>query len=254
MEQSNLRVISFKATKNPELCSKYFNKHKQTLLAFNAANTTSLNTHWFKNDKCYCMIIEDLNTNEIIGGVRLNIKTSSHSLPVEKSGLKKVNKHIEFSYSPDKLVAETTALWIDDNYKGQGLVNVLAVGIMSIARKLKIDALIILCSRYTQKTVRDLGYKLETSLGKNGSFRYPTQNLLSFFYTQNDLDFNSAIETYQNKIKFLSSVNKYWTIETYREYRHKIIYDMSGIKSKILNFKKKSGVTNQCKDKNPNCG
>ena len=50
-----------------------------------------------------------------------------------------------------------------------------------------------LCSKYTQKAFINIGFKLQTQMGENGSFRYPTRDLRSFFYVQHDVQFNNAI-------------------------------------------------------------
>lgn len=227
MKLSTFKITSFSATDNCDLCSEFYLKHKQSLIHINVPNVTSLNRDWFSNDECYVTIIEDVNTKKMIGGIRLEVKTHTHPLPIEKALPNSLDNYLVSNVFSNKKLAEHTALWLDNSYKGFGLVDVLMLCNMSVANSINVDSMFALCSEHTQKTAINMGFKLQTQMGENGIFRYPTPDFRSFLYIQHDFQLNNVDREYRDKILFLSEVNSFETIETYKEYRHKISYNFS---------------------------
>ncbi|MGE0566816.1 MAG: GNAT family N-acetyltransferase [Bacteroidia bacterium] len=167
------------AIKRRDLCEKYRIGHAKVLLDFGISNITSNNNYWFDNPNMYCVVIKERGSDELLGGIRIQIADGKTELPVEKA-ISKMDSKIHQIVSKFLLnggIGELNGLWVDNRLRGWGIGPYLVRAAISTTNQLKFKTMIGICGENTMSMFRQVGFVVDDSVGKNGSFPYPSDDL-----------------------------------------------------------------------------
>src|SRR5665213_1736070 len=83
--KKSFRMWAYRAIDEAGLCEEYIKGHVKVLTDYGITNITSNNNTWVENKHIYCIVAEDLDTKELVGGIRIQIADGTFALPVEKA-------------------------------------------------------------------------------------------------------------------------------------------------------------------------
>ena len=204
LKHNSFNIWAFRAIDQMELCKEYIKGHVKVLTDYGITNITSNNNLWVNNSNMYCVVLMDSNTNELLGGIRVQISDETFPLPVATAIGKMDNKiySIIESYRLNGGVGELCGLWNSNKIAGYGTSILLIRAGISITEQLKIKTLIGICAQYSLKMFQNVGFVIDKDLGNMGDFPYPndtyTANVVGILNsktlsTSNSLDRNRII-------------------------------------------------------------
>lgn len=178
---NKFKVRGFRALDEPKLCDYYLEGHTKVLLDYGIANITSNNRVWMDNPDIYCLMILNQDTNEMMGGIRIQLANGIYPLPVEDAIGYMDNKiyPIIENYANNGGIGELSALWVDNRLRGLGVGVYLVRAAIASASQLNFKTMTGICGDVTLKMFNDVGFITETSLGNNGQFYYPNDKLIA---------------------------------------------------------------------------
>ncbi len=223
-----------------DICEFYARKHNEALQNYNLSNIITSNTDsWLSKNNSYIIVAILESTQEIVGGIRLKIRTKTDLLPLEKAIL-----HIEpninslvLDYEKKGHVGEVCALWIDrKKYSDKALSMNFFISCLVICEQLKVNTLLGFISPQVSKICSSLGFKVEESLVNQGCFYYPNKNYISKI---GSLETKTLEKTEKElKVKIFNLRKNLNTTETIEENSKKLTYkyelELKG-KSKNIN-------------------
>ena len=187
-----LKIRAFRAVDDLESCRQYADGHSEVLTSYGITKVTSANYEWFYNPDVYVISVQD--GDRILGGARIHGSGGNQPLPIEEAVGYMDNRIYEMT---NRLKGEKTGelcgLWNSKEIAGKGISVLLTkacvakVGV-AIANLLEIRTMFVLCAPYTVKMVEDVGFKIETSLGDNGTFLYPKDDMIATVLFIDDVD------------------------------------------------------------------
>tara|TARA_R110002111_G_scaffold17408_1_gene43636 strand:- start:142 stop:699 length:558 start_codon:yes stop_codon:yes gene_type:complete len=131
-------------------------------------------------------MVESVSGDVIFGGARIHLKNESYKLPLERA-IENADPRINtLVVSRDEYrTGELCGLWNIKSMSGSGLSAILIrVGVAKAGlfayNELNLKYLYTLSSPWTIKMVQDIGFEIETSIGKNGGFDYPTPEFKAY--------------------------------------------------------------------------
>lgn len=189
-----IKIRVYKATNNLEACKRFSKGHADVLKSYGINKVTSAETDWFYDEKVYMIMVESLLGNKTYGGARLHIKNKNFKLPLENaigSLDPNINRLIEDNL--EYKTGELCGLWNTKLMSGSGLsILLIRAGVakagLFVAKKLDLKSLYTLSAPWTIDMVKGIGFEVETSLGKNGTFEYPTPDLLASVLVLKDIE------------------------------------------------------------------
>lgn len=101
------------------------------------------------------------SANQIIGGIRLEIKTSNNLLPLEKCSVRQkdlIKMTIGSYVQQDQSVGEICGLWMNPDFKGSGVGRKLALEATQLGLGLGLNLLISMLPEHTLKYFTSLGF------------------------------------------------------------------------------------------------
>ncbi len=180
----------FRAPDDLDACAKYVEGHMDVLRSFGITMITSANTEWFHDENTYVITIQQPGNNEIIsGGARVQLVSKNYPLPIEKALSKfDPNIHKMVSKLSSNGTGELCGLWNSREVAGLGLgARYLGWIGIAISTQLHLNTLFALCAPATVKSSVKMGFLVETSLGNNGTFYYPKEDLIATAAVVNDV-------------------------------------------------------------------
>ncbi len=190
---NKIKIRIYKATENTDACQRFSKGHGDVLKSYNIKKVTSANTIWFDDPGVYLIVIESHSGDEVYGGARFHLKSSTYLLPVEEA-IGEMDPSI-FNLT-DKgtgfKTGEMCGMWNKKNMTGNGMsVLLMRVGIakctMFLAEKHNINTVFAFCAPWTINMCENIGFTIEKSVGNNGQFFYPTPELIASVYSIKDL-------------------------------------------------------------------
>lgn len=189
-----IKFRAFRAIDNLELSEKFADGHENVLASYGIKKVTSSNRGWIYNPYVYVVLVTD-EKDEPLGGARLHVAHVNYPLPMEDA-VGEVDPEIYElvgSYT-DKKSAEICGVWNTRSLSGSGLSvfllrACLAQSSVVVANQLNINTLFALCAPWTVKMFANLGYEIETSVGKDGTYPYPKPDLLATVMIMRDPKF-----------------------------------------------------------------
>lgn len=188
MDEIKLNIRAFRATDDVYTCSKYVQGHMDVLKIFGITMITTANTEWFDDPNTYVIIVQSFDGEKVYAGARIQIAGGKYELPIEKA-VSMFDPYIH-KFVTDRLVngiGELCGLWNSREVVGLGIGSLYLGRIgTAISTQLKLKTLFALCAPITVRNCIKMGYLLETSLGNNGTFYYPKEDLIATVVTLAD--------------------------------------------------------------------
>lgn len=192
-------IKAFRAVDNIAACEKYVEGHVRVLKIFGITMITSAKVEWFDDPDTYVILVESEDEEKIYGGARIQVSGGRYNLPIETAVS-------EFDPSVHEMVGslarngtgELCGLWNSREVAGYGVGSIYLgrVGV-AIATQLKLETLFALCAPATVKNCMRVGFKVETSLGNNGTFYYPKEDLIATAVLLNDVPVLSSADPFE---------------------------------------------------------
>ena len=178
---NSFNIWAFRAIDEVDLCKEYIKGHIKVLTDYGITNITSNNNLWVENPNMYGVVLTDSETNELLGGIRVQISDEIFPLPVETAIGKMDNKiySIVKSYRFDGGVGELCGLWNSKKISGYGTSILLIRAGISITEQLKIKTLVGICAQYSLKMFQNVGFVIDKGLGNMGDFPYPNDTYIA---------------------------------------------------------------------------
>jgi hypothetical protein len=178
-----LKIRAYRAIEDLESCEKYAKGHEFVLKSYGITKVTSANYDWFYNPEVYVISVED--GDEVLGGARIHGSGGNQPLPIEEAiGYMDSGIYELVTNKKKDKTGELCGLWNSRRIAGRGISVILTkacvakVGV-AIANVLELRSLFVLCAPYTVKMVQDVGFEIIESLGDNGTFPYPKDDMIA---------------------------------------------------------------------------
>lgn len=176
-----IKISVFRADLNPEKCQSYIDGHRKVLEAFGVSQVTSADLSWRTEPHSFLITVDSSETGETLGGGRIQMTGGHVPLPIE-TAIDKLDTRI-YDYVNEKArfgTGEYCGLWNSKKIAGFGIGSILLMRIgISILDQLHVGSLFAFASPATLKRSISIGYKVIKSLGINGTFYYPKEDLLA---------------------------------------------------------------------------
>lgn len=179
IEPHEVSVVIYRAPNEPEINDQYLSGHRQVLLDFGIKNVTSSKADWMSNTNAICIAAFNKEMT-IIGGIRVEVSSENFLLPIEDA-IGKLDKNIFglIGKSRSKGVGEICGMWTSRNVAGQGIGTILVrLAVFSILFE-SLQYGTCLVTDYTKKLVERYGFRVMTSIGKEGTFLYPDERYIA---------------------------------------------------------------------------
>jgi hypothetical protein len=200
-----IKIRVFRAIDDIESCLKYVEGHIRVLKVYGITMITSAKTEWFYDPNTYVIIAESEDGEKVYGGARIQIANDTFPLPIE-TAVKEFDSSIHElinMLSENGGTGELCGLWNSREVAGYGLGSIYLgrVGV-AIAKFLNLNTLFALCAPATVKNCMHVGFKVETSLGNEGLFYYPKEDLLATAVLLNDVVELSSADPFERECIF----------------------------------------------------
>jgi hypothetical protein len=180
-KEYKFKLITFRAIDEPALCKEYLLGHQKVLSDHGIENVTTNNDVWMNNSHVYCVVARDLFTQEMVGGVRIQIADGTQPLPVEVAIGEMdpdVHKKVDY-YARNGGIGESCGLWISKMVKGVGMSRYLMWASIASASQLNFRTMLGICAGYTLKLFGEIGFVIDRELGDKGDFPYPNEKYIA---------------------------------------------------------------------------
>ncbi len=177
-----IKISTFRAIDDLASCTLFAEGHSNVLKDYGVTKVTSSNYDWMHNPDVYVVLVQDVESNEVVGGERIHIKgANSIPLPIESAvGIVEDKIYdLILNYAHKGTTAELCGLWNAKKIAGKGISVLLTKLGVALANMLNVDNLFVLCAPYTVKMCQDAGFEIETSIGNQGTFYYPKLDLIA---------------------------------------------------------------------------
>lgn len=200
-----IKIRVFRAIDDIESCQKYVEGHIRVLRVYGITMITSAKTQWFYDPNTYVIIAESETGEKVYGGARIQIANNTFPLPIE-TAVQELDTSIHelvTGLSKNGGTGELCGLWNSREVAGYGLGSIYLgrVGV-AVASMLNLNSLFALCAPATVKNCLRVGFKIETSLGNEGLFYYPKDDLLATAVLLNDVAHLSSADSNERECIF----------------------------------------------------
>jgi hypothetical protein len=175
------------------------------LRRYGIANITSAQQEWWTDDHTCALLLEDRDTGEPLGGVRLQRWGGRLSLPLE-SALGPVDARVRgwvAGYGP-RGVGELCGLWCSPRLRGLGLGARLTWMGIALAVWARTRTLLGLCDTRNLEANLRLGFAVDHTLASGGRFEYPRPGLIAHV-----LRIGDAFELPEARTEISATVREY---------------------------------------------
>ncbi len=176
-----VRVRIIRAIDDVDATEKYIYGHHKVLESYGITKVTSADRSWALNPHVYLILFESLEDFRVLGGGRIQLRTSNFPLPFETAIVDIDPRIVPFMDEFEDLeVAEYCGLWNSREVAGYGIGSIYLVRVgIAILPQLKLKKLFGLSSPVTLSISKSVGYEVIAGLGDNGSFYYPKEGLIA---------------------------------------------------------------------------
>ncbi|GAA4779663.1 hypothetical protein GCM10023231_03050 [Olivibacter ginsenosidimutans] len=199
-----IQIRTFVAPDEPETCGKFIEGHRKLLEIFGITKITSNRQDWVDDEKTIVIVVEDSETKNVYGGARLQIVSGKYKLPIEIA-LGRYDEGIFTMVNNDHLnggTCELCGLWNSREIAGFGVGSYILARVGAVvAAQLPVQSIFVLCAPITVKMGRRVGAVVEATLGNQGLFYYPKDDLVATaMRLRNIYDLSTADEHEREKI------------------------------------------------------
>lgn len=183
-----INISSFKAIDHPDLCENFSIGHNNVLRDFGVTKVTSADKSWHSNPDSYVISVKMNESEQFVAGARVDLCKGNISLPIEDAigVIDKSIYDIVKSYSTNG-TGEVCGLWTSKQCAGNGIAFMMIKSSVVLAKLLNLESVFALCSPFTVSMFSKLGFEVEKSLGKDGTFYYPKLDLIATAMILKDL-------------------------------------------------------------------
>jgi hypothetical protein len=173
-----LTVTAHSAPESVGNCRRNAQVHAQVLRMYDIGNITSARQGWWENENTCVLLMEDANTGDPLGAVRLQRWGNGKPLPIERA-MANVDARIHdwVASFADEGVGELCGLWCSPRLKGYALGAVLTRMGLSIATQARARTVLGLCDTRNVAANERLGFARDPELATRGTFEYPRPGL-----------------------------------------------------------------------------
>lgn len=224
-----VRLRAFRAIDDPQTCERFIEGHAHVLTAIGVKKVTSSKNEWMYNPASFVLIVESLDGEKVYGGVRIHVAGGSEALPIEQATGAMDARIYDLVYDyAQQGTGEGCGLWNSREIAGYGIGSIfLTRAGAAISTQLGIKSLFALCAPYTVKLAESVGYRIDTSVGNNGTFYYPKLDLLATVMIMKNLDtLTEADQENKEAILSLRQNSDIVRIETLRKKEIEIHYQI----------------------------
>lgn len=191
-----IKIKVFRAIDNPEDTFRYIEGHKKILDNYGVSKVTSANLDWVEEPLTYLITVDQEGTKDMVAGGRIQVAGGKVQLPVEEAVSEFDNRIYEVVKELAKTgTGEFCGLWNSRDVAGYGIGSILVGRVaISLIRQLNLTTLLGFCSQATFKNSQRVGFKVIKSLGNDGTFYYPKEDLLATALIIDDPDILSQAE------------------------------------------------------------
>jgi hypothetical protein len=228
-ERPVVRLRAFRAIDDPETCERFIKGHAHVLTAIGVEKVTSSKNEWMYNPAAFVLIVESLDGENVYGGARIHVAGGTQPLPIEEATGKMDGRIFDLVWQfAQEGTGEGCGLWNSREIAGYGIGSIfLTRAAIAIAPHIGIKSLFALCAPYTVNLTKSVGYRLETSVGNNGTFYYPKLDLLATTMILDDVnDLGLASEENRDAILALRNQGDIVRIEELRSKQIEIHYEL----------------------------
>ncbi len=228
-DRPEVRLRAFRAIDDPEACYKFAEGHMKVLTSFGIENITSSKNAWIHNPAAFVIIVESLDRQRVYGGARIHVAGGSQPLPIEDAtgAMDPTIYDMVMQYGMEG-TGEGCGLWNSREIAGYGIGSIFLFRAgVAIASQLGLKSMFALCAPYTVKVAEDIGYRIELSLGNNGTFYYPKLDLLATSMIYKDItNLSTANDEHRSSMLSLRENMQIVKTETLRRKEIIIHYDI----------------------------
>lgn len=183
-----MKIRAFRATEHFELCKKFIEGHRRVLDAVGIKEVTSSNNDWAFNTGAFVILVESADGQRVLGGARVHVAGGNQPLPIEEAAgyLDPRIYDLIKTYS-DNGIGEVCGLWNSVEDAGLGIGSIFLIrAALAISNQIGLDTILALCSPFTTGIASNYGFLVEKSVGNEGTFYYPKDDLLATVVLQKD--------------------------------------------------------------------
>ena len=191
-----IKIHVYRAVDAPELNETYVAQHKAALEHFGVEGVTSATPAWCSNPDSWVVVATDTETDELVGGVRVQAVGSTEALPMETA----IGPMASDIYEMVRLenlfrgAGELCGLWVSRSVKKRGVSQFLIRSAISICEQLGLRTIFGICAEYSFDMFSQLGYTVIDSVGDNGTFPYPSDKYVTSALIMDAFDLETASE------------------------------------------------------------
>lgn len=235
-----VKIRAFRAIDNYPLCEKFIEGHRRVLEAIGVSKVTSSRNEWAANPAAFVILVESDDETKVLGGARVHAADGKTPLPLEEAAGYMDDKVYELvtHYMPEG-TGEVCGLWNSMEVAGMGIGSIFLIrAALAISNQIGLTTMMALCSPYTTRIAGNYGFKVEKSVGIDGTFYYPKLDLLATIVIQKDANgLSNASELETSRIFDLRNRPVQITLEQARKQEVEIDYNLIIDSSKMDEFK-----------------
>jgi hypothetical protein len=180
-EKPVVRLRAFRAVTDPDSCELFIQGHTKVLTSIGITKVTSSKHEWMDNPAAFVLIVESLDKTHVYGGARVNVAGGTQLLPIEEAtGMLDARIYDLIKKYALYGTGEICGLWNSREIAGYGIGSIfLTRAAVAISSQIGLASLFALCAPYTVSMAELVGYQLEPSIGKDGTFYYPKLDLIA---------------------------------------------------------------------------
>ncbi len=228
-DNPEVRLRAFRAIDEPDTCQLFIEGHTHVLTSIGVTKVTSSKNEWTTNPAAFVIIVESMDRQRVYGGARVHVAGGTQPLPIEQatSAMDKSIHEFVWRYAKHG-TGEICGLWNSREIAGYGIGSIfLTRASVAISTQIGLQSLFALCAPYTVKMAECVGYRIEKSIGMDGTFYYPKLDLVATTMINEDIkDLSLAVDEDREAIfKLRENLNLERT-EILRKKSIKIHYDL----------------------------
>jgi hypothetical protein len=185
----NIKFTVFRAVDDRDACLSFVEGHKRVLEIFGITQISSAKADWILNPDVYVVLVTDEETNKVLGGGRIHKANRKNRLPVEEAvGYMDENIYKMVDDYTDVGTGEVAGVWNSFEIAGLGIGSIhLSQACVAYAPNVGITTLFGLAAPATYRNVLKGGFQVVTSLGNNGKFYYPKDDMTATVMFNHDI-------------------------------------------------------------------
>ena len=224
-----VKIRAVRAIDDADVCQRYIEGHTRVLTSIGVTKVTSANTDWMYNPAAFVILVESEDADRILGGARIHAVGGNQILPIvgATEDMDPKVKPFVHKYGASGS-GELCGLWNSREVAGMGIGSIfLSRAAVAIIRQFNLTSLFALAAPYTIKMAENVGFEIEHSLGVNGTFYYPKEDLLATVMIIKDaVELPKAEPFERSRILDLREKPQQIAQETYRDKEIEIDYNL----------------------------